>query len=99
MQEFVVFVKRINNKKFKVGSKPKHEFANEAGIRGNAGSNGSKLLFFEIKGSAKAAKLKEKKLSSLGRMKLIEEIKKSNPEMFDLGQIFDNNNIHKELIY
>src|SRR4030095_1498751 len=82
MNDYIVYVKTLNNKRLVVGKMKVSGFNELNRISENGGS--FKLIYFEYRKNIRSAEMKEKKLKSLPRTKLIDEIKKSNPELLDL---------------
>jgi predicted GIY-YIG superfamily endonuclease len=67
--------------------------------KSNEKTSSGKLIYFEIKKNIRIAQAAENKFKSLTRNKLIEMIRKSNPELLDLKNTLNQNDHLKELVY
>jgi hypothetical protein len=97
MTEYIVYVKIFRNKRLDIGK------IKSARLNGSEKSNektsSGKLIYFEIKKNIRIAQAAENKFKSLTRNKLIEMIRKSNPELLDLKNTLNQNDHLKELVY
>jgi len=97
MNEYIVYVKMLRNKRLVIGKMKSTAF--NGGYELTKNNKGGKLIYFELKKNIKGAQAAENKFKSLTRNKLMEKIKNINPELLDLKQTINNNKYFKELIY
>jgi len=76
--ESIVYVVKDNESRFKCNVEPDYMLKKSL-LNGEV-----KVIYFETFKSSRGAKLRLKKMQSLDRLKLIELIKGSNPEMLNL---------------
>jgi hypothetical protein len=76
--EFIVYVEKDKRQRYKCALAAV-DILKESLVNGK-----EKIVYFEIFKSSRGAKLRLKKMQSLSRLKLIELIKGSNPEILNL---------------
>ncbi|MCI0450100.1 MAG: hypothetical protein L0Y79_10030 [Chlorobi bacterium] len=86
-REFIICIRQLKNKKMVV------EISNR--VYSSPGLKDEKLVYYEVKKNIRAAMAREKRLKSLNRLKLVEVVKRGNPEMFDLRDTLSLDNINE----
>lgn len=87
-RRYIVCVRQLKNKKMVIEISSGNENISPAPKEG-------KLVYYEIKNNVRTAVAREKKLKSLNRLKLVEVVKRGNPEMFDLRDTLSLDNINE----
>jgi predicted GIY-YIG superfamily endonuclease len=97
VSEYIIYIKILKNNKIIIG---KLRTSSLKDISANGSEKDSwKLIYFENKKGIRAAEMRERKLKSLNRKKLFEEIRKSNPELLDLKYTITNASLSEQSIY
>ncbi|HEY3249803.1 MAG TPA: hypothetical protein VGK25_01665 [Ignavibacteria bacterium] len=97
MNEYIIFVKLLKNKRLVIGRMKLSGIKelNKIGLNGQSW----KIIHLEFRKNIRSAEMRENKLKSLTRTRLLEEIRKSNPELLDLKHTIISRNFFEELIY
>jgi len=95
MNEYILYIRMMKNGRIVIGKMRPNSL--NGFLKKDTGAAGWKLIYFESRKSMRSAQMLERKFSSMTRASLLNEIRKSNPELLDLKYALSNTNLTQEV--